>query len=51
MINHMFSHKILNILSHFFRYLNADQLNGIVLNLLKFVFTKQNKINLIKKIN
>lgn len=49
MINTMFSHKILNILTHFFRYLNADQLNGIVLNLLKFTFTKTNKLNLTKK--
>lgn len=49
MINTMFSHNILNILTYFFRYLNADQLNGIVSNLLKFTFTKASKINLTKK--
>jgi hypothetical protein len=48
MINTMFNHKILNILTNFFRYLNADQLNGIVSNLLKFTLTKQSKINLNK---
>lgn len=49
MINTMFSHNILSILTYFFRYLNADQLNGIVSNLLKFTFTKASKINLTKK--
>ena len=46
----MFSHKIVKIISYFFRYLNANQLNDIVSNLLKFVFTKTTKINLNKKI-
>lgn len=45
----MFSNKILRLLTHFFRYLNANQLNDITSNLLKFVFTKTNKINLHKK--
>ena len=48
-INTMFSHEILKLLSHFFRYLNSNQLNDIVSNLLKYVFTKHNKINLTKK--
>ena len=39
-INTMFSHEILKLLSHFFRYLNSNQLNDIVSNLLKYVFTK-----------
>lgn len=48
-INTMFSNEILKLLSHFFRYLNSNQLNDIVSNLLKYVFTKHNKINLTKK--
>jgi len=48
-INTMFSNEILKLLSHFFRYLNSNQLNDIVSNLLKYVFTKYNKINLTKK--
>ena len=48
-INTMFSHEILKLLSNFFRYLNSNQLNDIVSNLLKYVFTKHNKINLTKK--
>ena len=35
-INTMFSHEILKLLSHFFRYLNSNQLNDIVSNLLKY---------------
>lgn len=50
MINAMFSNPILRIITYFFRYLNAEQLNGIVSNLLKYLFTKNNKINLTKKI-
>ena len=38
-INTMFSHEILKLLSHFFRYLNSNQLNDIVSNLLKYVFS------------
>jgi hypothetical protein len=49
MINFMFSNKIVSLLTYFFRYLNANQLNDIISNLLKFVFTKTNKINLNKK--
>jgi len=48
-INTMFSNEILRILSHIFRYLNSNQLNDIVSNLLKYVFTKHNKINLTRK--
>jgi hypothetical protein len=51
MINSMFSHPILIILTYFFRYLNSEQLNGIVSNLLKYLFTKNNKINLTKSIS
>lgn len=48
MVNFLFSHPSTEVLVHFFRYLNAKQLNKIVINLLKFVFTKTNKINLKK---
>ena len=47
-INFLFSNPITEILTYFFRYLNSDQLNGVIHNLLKFVFTKTNKINLRK---
>lgn len=45
-INFMFLNPITEILTHFFRYLNANQLNSVVHNLLKFVFTKTAKVNL-----
>ena len=47
-INFMFINPITEILTYFFRYLNASQLNEVVSNLLKFVFTKTAKINLNK---
>ena len=48
MINSCFLIKLVEILTYFFRYLNANQLNDIISNLLKLVFTKTNKINLTK---
>lgn len=51
MVNFMFSNKITRLLTYFFRYLNANQLNNIISNLLKFVFTKKNKINFRKYIS
>jgi len=50
MVNFMFTNEIVRILSYFFRYLNSFQLNGIISNLMKFLFTKTNKINTTKKI-
>ena len=47
-INFMFINPITEVLTYFFRYLNANQLNDVVSNLLKFVFTKTAKINLNK---
>jgi len=44
-VNNLFNVPILNILTPFFRYLNAAQLNAVVLNLAKYVFTKTYKIN------
>lgn len=48
-INILFSTLSLKVLTYFFRYLNSTQLNLIVENLLKFVFTKTNKLNLYKE--
>ena len=45
----MFSHKVIKIITHFFRYLNEKELNLVISNLLKFVFTKKKRINLNKK--
>lgn len=45
-INEMFSNPLLKILAPFFRYLDNKQLKKIVLNLVKYVFTKTSKINL-----
>jgi F-type H+-transporting ATPase subunit alpha len=45
-INEMFSNPLIKILAPFFRYLDSKQLKKIVLNLVKYVFTKNSKINL-----
>jgi proton translocating ATP synthase F1 alpha subunit len=45
-INEMFSNILIKILAPFFRYLNNTQLKKIVLNLVKYVFTKNKKLNL-----
>lgn len=42
----MFNNKLINILAPFFRYLNNTQLKKIVLNLVKYVFTKRKNLNL-----
>lgn len=45
LINLLFLNPKLELLVHFFRYLNAAQLNVVVKNLLKYNFLKNNKIN------
>ena len=47
-INYIFTNPITELLTYFFRYLDRNQLDSVVNNLLKFVFVKMNKINLRK---